>query len=174
MILVIFKFIHVATIALWSGGLVALPFIYVQRRGLTGDALHNLHAFARHFYVALVSPAAFVAIGSGTVLIFMQGTFVPWFSLKMLLVAVMTGIHIFSGLMILKLFEPGRVYPVWRFVIVTSLTVAVVGGILALVLGKPVFGRIEPLERFFAPGALPDILTDILPDMLGDLIAWAR
>jgi putative copper export protein len=28
------KFVHLATIALWSGGLIALPFLFWQRRTL--------------------------------------------------------------------------------------------------------------------------------------------
>src|SRR5690606_20968502 len=57
MIVAWIKFIHVAAIALWSGGLVALPFLYHQRKGLEGEELHRLHAFTRFFYVGLVSPA---------------------------------------------------------------------------------------------------------------------
>lgn len=168
MILVMAKFVHVATIALWAGGLVALPLLYVQRRGLEGEALYGLHAFTRFFYVGIVSPAAFVAIGSGTVLVFLRETFVVWFSIKLALVAAMTGIHIFAGLAILRLFERGHFYPVWRAVAGVVLTVLVVTGILAVVLGKPQFGPLEDLEPFFAPGALQIMANNVF----GDLIPW--
>src|SRR5690606_38216610 len=59
---VLLKFAHIIAIAGWSAGLICLPFLYVQRRRLSGDALHRLHNFTRFFYVALVSPAAFVAV----------------------------------------------------------------------------------------------------------------
>lgn len=154
MTVVILKFLHVATISLWSAGLLALPFIYRQRPGLEGDDLYRLHIFTRYFYVGFVSPAAFVAIGTGTAVIFLRETYVPWFSWKLLLVTVMTGIHLFSGLLILKLFEPQGRYPRWRFVTVTTLTLLVVTGILGLVLGKPVLGPVQPLEDFFEPGSL--------------------
>src|SRR5690606_14913406 len=100
MTVVILKFLHAATISLWSAGLLALPFIYRQRRGLEGDHLYRLHIFTRYFYVGFVSPSAFVAIGTGTALIFLRETYVAWFSWKLLLVTVMTGIHLFSGLLI--------------------------------------------------------------------------
>lgn len=154
MTVVILKFLHAAAISLWSAGLLALPFIYRQRRGLSGDDLYRLHIFTRYFYVGFVSPAAFVGIGTGTALIFLRETVVAWFSLKLLLVVVMTGIHLFSGLLILRLFEPEGHYPQWRFVTVTALTLLVVSGILGLVLAKPVLGPIQPLEDFFAPGSL--------------------
>lgn len=163
MILTWFKLLHVAAIALWSAGLIALPFLYVQRNGLEDDALYRLHAFARSLYVNIVSPAAFVAIGSGTVLIFMMGTYEAWFSAKLLGVSVMTGIHIFSGLMILKLFEPGRTYPVWRLGIVMPLTLLVVSTILVLVLGKPRLEWPQLLADLFVPGRLGELLAPFNP-----------
>jgi uncharacterized membrane protein len=166
MTVVILKLLHVGTISLWSAGLLALPFIYRQRRGLGGDDLYRLHIFTRYFYVGFVSPAAFVAIGTGTALIFLRETFVAWFSLKLLLVAGMTGIHLFSGLLILRLFEPEGHYPRWRFVAVTALTLLVVSGILGLVLAKPVLGPVQPLEDVFEPGSLSQAFANFT--------AWMR
>lgn len=94
---VVLKAIHIGAIAFWSAGLIALPFMYRQRAGLEDRALYRLHAFTRRLYVGVVSPAAFLAIGSGTVLIFLQGTYEAWFSAKLALVAVLAGIHIFRG-----------------------------------------------------------------------------
>ena len=156
------KFIHVATIAGWSAGLVALPFLYRQRQGVEGQALHRLHAFTRFLYVALVSPTAFAAIASGTALILLQGTYENWFSAKLVGVSVMTGVHIFSGLMILRLFEPHGVYPLGRFVLVLTITVAAIFAILVLVLGKPDIKWPEVLAAFFAPGALSELFDQII------------
>lgn len=166
MILTWLKFLHVIGIALWSAGLIGLPFLYVQRKGLTGDALYKLHAFTRAFYVALVSPSAFVAVGSGTALILMQGTYENWFSAKLVGVAAMTGMHIFSGLMILKLFEPDRSYPLWRLFVVVPVTLAVISAILVLVLGKPEIEWPEALDSFFSPGALSRFAEPIIGGMI--------
>ena len=69
------KFVHLAAIAIWSGGLIALPFLFWQRRALQpGLDLDRLHRVTRLVYVELTSPAAFIAIGSGTALIFLQAT----------------------------------------------------------------------------------------------------
>jgi putative membrane protein len=158
-----FKFLHVAAIALWSAGLIALPFLYLQRKGLSDDALHRLHAFARFLYVAIVSPVAFLAIGSGTVLIFLMGTYEAWFSAKLLGVSVLTGIHIFSGLQILRLFEPGRAYPLWRFSLVMPLTLLTVSTILFLVLGKPQLEWPAFFADLFVPGRLGELLAPFNP-----------
>ena len=77
------KLLHLTMIAIWSGGLVALPFLLFQRRSLTGEDLHRLHRLVRALYVSILSPAAFVAIASGTALVFLRGTFVEWFSIKL-------------------------------------------------------------------------------------------
>jgi len=155
------KFIHVAAIAFWSAGLIALPFLYCQRRKLEDDALYRLHAFTRFFYVGIVSPGAFVAVASGTALILLQGTYENWFSAKLVGVAFMTGIHIFSGLMILKVFEPGNSYSTGRAIVVVTLTASVVSAILFLVLGKPDLRWAPVLQAFFSPGALSTMFTQI-------------
>ena len=163
---VLLKFVHIIAIAGWSAGLICLPFLYLQRRRLGGNALHRLHNFTRFFYVTLISPAAFVAVGSGIALIFVQATFEPWFSVKLALVAAMVIIHVTSGVVILRLFEAGQSYPAWRFVAVSTLTITVIAAILVTVLGKPEWTTPAGLEQFFAPGALGEAL--------GDLIAWSR
>ena len=166
MMAVLLKFGHIIAIAGWSAGLICLPFLYMQRRRLSGDSLHRLHNFTRFFYVALVSPSAFVAVASGTALIFVQQTFEPWFSAKLALVGVMVIIHVASGALILRLFEPGRFYPAWRFVLVSAVTTLVVGSILVVVLGKPQWTTPGGIEALFAPGALGA--------MLGNLNVWSR
>ncbi len=164
MIIIWFKFLHMASVALWSAGLIALPFLYLQRKGLKAEALFRLHAFTRFFYVAIISPAAFLAVGSGTILIFLMATYEAWFSAKLLAVSVMTGIHIFSGLMILRLFEPDRAYPFARFLVVLPLTLLTISTVLVLVLGKP---RLE-WPSFFAELLVPGRLGEIVHPF----IAW--
>jgi putative membrane protein len=148
------KFIHVGAIALWSGGLLALPFLYRQRGALADGPLHNLHAFTRALYVSWVSPAAFVAIGSGTMLIFIEATYELWFSGKLVIVSVLAGIHIFSGLQILRVFEPDGRYPVWRLALVLPATLLTVVSILFVVLGKPNLSVPKELLALFEPGEL--------------------
>lgn len=166
MIPVLIKFVHIIAIAIWSAGLICLPFLYLQRYRLVGDALHRLHNFTRFFYVALVSPAAFLAVGSGTALIFLQATFEAWFSVKLALVAAMVVTHVTSGALILRLFEPGQNYPLWRFAIVSTLTLTIIGLILFVVLGKPQWTAPGAVETIFAPGSLGTMLSEI--------IAWWR
>lgn len=157
------KIVHLAAIAIWSGGLLALPGLYRQRARISEtSSLHGLQAMVRFLYVAIVSPAAFVAIASGTVLIFVRQTFEPWFSLKLLFVGVLAAIHLFTGYIILRLFETGSIYPAWRFVAATVLTLLVVAAILIIVLAKPELPDLFPPAMSEA-GALSRLVGDLNP-----------
>jgi uncharacterized membrane protein len=157
------KFLHVTAIAVWSAGLISLPGLYLRRAHVPDeDALHRLQALVRFLYVRIVSPAAFIAVGSGIALIFLRGTFEPWFSVKLLLVGMLVFGHILTGLVIIRLFEEGNVYPVWRFLTVTIISIVVVVGILFVVLAKPDFPDVIPAVMR-EPGALRDIVLDLNP-----------
>lgn len=152
------KFVHVATISIWAAGLICLPFLFAQRKDVGNDeALHRLHAMVRFLYVAMLSPTAFIAIGSGTALIFLQQTYEAWFGAKMALVGLMVLIHVLSGLLILKLFDESPKYSRLRYVVVTGGTLVVVTGILFLVSAKPDIDVEAMAPDWLAPGALSQI-----------------
>lgn len=157
------KFLHFAAIAIWSAGLICLPGLYVQRAHVPDEpSKHRLQALVRFFYVVIISPAAFIAVGSGTALIFVREPFEAWFSLKLAFVGALVMIHIFTGLVIIRLFDDGRTYPVWRFAAATTLTVAVVGVILVVVLAKPDLPNLTP-EVFNQPGGLKRLAASLNP-----------
>lgn len=149
------KFLHLATIVIWSGGLLVLPFLFRQRQGLQpGPELDRLHRFVRFIYVNVTSPAAFIAIGTGTALIFLQTTFQEWFTLKMVLVGLMVMLHVVAALVLTQLFEPGR-----SFGRAPGLALGVSYGILIMailwvVLAKPNIDSNQFATRLFAPGGL--------------------
>ena len=157
------KFIHIATIAIWAAGLICLPFLFAQRKDVGHQAaLHRLHAMVRFLYVAILSPTAFVAVGSGTALIFLRSTFEPWFALKLVLVGVMVFIHVFSGLLILRLFDETARYSHIRYIVVTGGTLAIVSAILAVVSGKPDIDVDSIYPEWIAPGELSRVVGSIL------------
>lgn len=158
------KLVHIAAIAVWMAGLVSLPGLYVQRAHVADDEqLYRLQRTVRFAYLALVSPAAFIAVASGTALIFGREVFEPWLSLKLALVSLLALLHSLTGLVIIRLFREGEVYPVWRFLAVTALTMLLVLGVLYLVLAKPsVDGGLLPAV-FSEPGALRRLFEDLNP-----------
>jgi protoporphyrinogen IX oxidase len=157
------KFVHIATIAVWASGLISLPGLYVQRAHVKDDdALYRLQMMVRYAYVAIISPAAFMAVASGTALIFWQQTYIPWFSLKLLFVGVLVILHILTGLVIIRLFKEGEVYPVWRFVMATILTSIVVAVIVFVALAKPLV-ELELPEDLTRPGGLRALVERVSP-----------
>ncbi|MCF6368050.1 CopD family protein [Rhizobium halophilum] len=157
------KFFHIAAIAIWAGGLISLPGLYVQRAYVQDDdALYRLQMMVRFSYVVIISPAAFIAVATGILLIFGQQTFAGWFSLKLLFVAVLVVLHVLTGLVIIRLFREGEIYPIWRFILATVLTSGVIIAILTVVLAKPVLS--EPAaEDLLAPGGLGRFVQSISP-----------
>ncbi|MFN7026196.1 MAG: CopD family protein [Pseudorhizobium sp.] len=157
------KFLHIASIAVWAGGLVSLPGLYVQRAHVQdNDSLYRLQRIVRFSYVTIISPAAFIAVASGIMLIFGQQTFAGWFSLKLFFVALLVVLHVLTGLVIIRLFREGEIYPVWRFVLATVLTCGVVVAILFVVLAKPSLNY-TPTGDLFEPGGLRRFVQSISP-----------
>ena len=149
------KFVHLAAIALWSSGLIALPFLFWQRRALkVGLDLDRLHRVARLVYVELTSPAAFIAIGSGTALIFLQATFQEWFSLKMVLVGIMAMLHVVAGLILVHLFLPEGRFSWLSYLALTSAYIVLITAIIWIVLAKPQFDSNQFAAHLFEPGGL--------------------
>ncbi|NIF53451.1 CopD family protein [Burkholderia sp. Ax-1724] len=149
------KFIHLAAIALWSGGLIVLPFLFWQRGAQTeGTELDRLHRITRMVYVELTSPAAFVAIASGTALIFLQATFVEWFSLKMVLVGIMAMLHVVAGLVLHDVFLPDGRFSRASLIVLSVAYVVVIVAIIWIVLAKPHIDSNLLAPHLFEPGGL--------------------
>ncbi|MCJ8141294.1 CopD family protein [Falsirhodobacter halotolerans] len=158
------KVVHIAAIAVWCAGLISLPSLYVQRKTLSGPALHRLQRIVRAAYIVLVSPCAFVAVASGTALIFTEQVYQPWFAAKLAFVGALAFLHVLTGLVVIRLFREGETYRPARFVVATGLASVVILSILWLVLAKPVFPGLQ--DGWFRPGALQEIIAPLNP--------WAR
>lgn len=157
------KFIHLAAISIWAAGIVSLPGLYVQRAHIRkDDELFRLQKIVRFSYVRILSPAAFIAIATGTGLTFLQTPYSGWFSLKLVLVGMLIVIHVLTGLVIIRLFGKGEVYPVWRFVFATVTSCVVAGGIIFVVLARPNINFTLP-PGVFEPGGLKDLVSDVSP-----------
>jgi uncharacterized membrane protein len=156
------KFVHIATIAVWAGGLIVLPYLFWQRRFLAaGPELDRLHRVTRFVYVVMTSPAAFVAIGSGTALIFLQSAFREWFTVKMVLVGAMVMLHVLAGLVAMRVFAPDGRFGSRSCVALTSAYLVLIVAIIWVVLAKPHIDSTQFAAELFEPGALAPRLRQI-------------
>ena len=155
MLAVWLKALHIAALALWGGGLLALPGLMAREQRVAVGEAGRLDAVWRHrvsrfAYDVIVSPAAVVAIGSGTALIFVTRPLEGWLFLKLAAVGGLVITHMAVGRYIDQL-DTAALRPAGRMA--TALLVAAILFIcliLWLVLQKPAIP-----EGFF-PGWLLD------------------
>lgn len=158
------KFLHVATLSIWAAGLLALPQIFLQRTGLGNDRhLFRLHRFARFAYVRVVSPAAFVAVGTGIALIFANHVYTPWLALKLAAVGGMVLLHMQAGYVMVRLFQRDIRFPAWRAYFTLAGTSAAIGAVLWLVLAKPILTFDRLPGWMTRPGGLQSLFDIRIP-----------
>jgi uncharacterized membrane protein len=158
------KSLHIVALIFWCGGLLVLPGLFGQR-GISGgrEETLELQRFARRVFIGVTSPAAFVAVIAGTILLFMREVFTTWMMLKLFAVGLLVMIHVRAGFLILNLFKPHGRYAPWRRWAITAATLAVIGIILVLVLSKP-FIDFSSLPLWMRePGGLQSLSEIIRP-----------
>lgn len=152
------KALHIAAIAVWAGGLIALPPLLRRDVELPDHAASvRLHHFSRLAYDGLVSPAAILAVATGIGLIFSGIELGAWLFLKLFAVAGMGGTHMMIGRVLDRLEAP-ETKPTGRWRVALQAAAAVFAGIvLWMVLARPVFdtGLFPGWLREGQDGALP-------------------
>jgi protoporphyrinogen IX oxidase len=157
------KAIHILALIVWCAGLLVLPGLFAQRSRLDVRPAVELNRFTRTLYIAVTSPAAFITVVAGTILLFMREAFTTWMMLKLLAVGLLVIFHMRAGYLILNVFEPEGHYAPWRRWVMTVATLAVIGAILMLILTKP------PIELAILPlwlrepGGLQSFVETIRP-----------
>jgi len=132
------KLLHFTALIAWCGTLLYLPALIaascrtaysVERPGHPG--------LNRTIFTLVATPAALLAIGSGTALFLRDGTFGIWLVAKLTAVAVMVICHALCGLLILQCERQPRPALTIACVALGSLTFAMMAATLWLVLAKP-------------------------------------
>lgn len=105
------KILHIGALSIWCGGLLALPGLLAREyRAPDGDAegLGHLwqHRMSRFAYDVIVSPAAVIAIASGTALLFVTRPLEGWMFLKLAAVAGLVVTHMAVGRVIDRIEAP--------------------------------------------------------------------
>lgn len=142
------KGLHVASLALWCGGLFALPLMLGRHDPAIGQADYTRVRRATHFgYTYVVTPAATTAIASGTLLIFLRDVFVTWMFAKLVFVALLVAFHAWVGHTLVAVAETKGTHRPPSPVVPLLLLFLPVLAVLTLVLWKPDLGVI-PLPRW--------------------------
>lgn len=151
------KSLHVAMLLIWCAGLFALPLMLARHDPAIGQADYARIRKATHYaYTFFITPAAVIAIGSGTGLIFVRGVFVTWLFAKLVFVAALVGFHVWVGYVLVDKAERQGVHKTPHPTLPLFLLTLPITGILFLVLAKPDLGQIP----------LPDWLQQPLGNQL--------
>lgn len=96
------KLLHVASMIVWCGALLYLPAAVAQHdeRGEVGSL-----RLVRRFFTLYATPAALLAIASGTAVFAWHGPLAPWLVVKLGLVALLVLVHAAFGVLILAVEE---------------------------------------------------------------------
>lgn len=142
--------LHIAGLVCWSAAILCVPTLLLNEQffqtGATtaGAARETGHVegttvVARRVFIWLATPAALIAVASGTLLFTLMRTLAPWMLLKLVLVSALVLVHVSVGLLMLRAERAGHAArtPAWlaggASVLMLTLQLAVV----ALVLAKP-------------------------------------
>lgn len=134
------KLLHICAVIVWCGALLYLPALVATSASSRGPGTSRAIGGTwslRAIYTIVATPAALVAITSGTWLFATRGPLAPWLMTKLALVCLLVLGHGACGMLVLRsergeydgLGIAGRV--------VTATTLLWLAGITGLVLGKP-------------------------------------
>jgi len=134
------KLLHFIALIGWCGALLYLPALIAAGTRSSEALFYRDHAhLTRLVFTLVATPAALLAIGSGT-LLFVQGSvFDPWLILKLSAVAGMVLCHALCGVLILRIEQTPERAIGRQCLGLGTLMVALIAVTLWLVLAKPAF-----------------------------------
>lgn len=134
----VFKAGHIFGLIVWCGGLLAMPLMLARHDPAVSQVDYRRIRKATHLlYILAVTPAAVLTVIAGTWLIFMRGTFFPWFYAKLVFVMLLVAAHMWVGEVLVSVAETkGRRRPPRPWLPVAAVLIPATC-ILALVLAKP-------------------------------------
>lgn len=132
------KALHIVTLSIWCAGLFYLPLLFSAHPGRPqGREFRRLRAMTRFSFVAVTSPAAVLAIVSGSALVYATGVQGAWMALKLAAVGLMVFFHLYCGRVLAQLgHSPTKQPPAAHLALLLAPSL-LIPTVLWLVLGKP-------------------------------------
>lgn len=130
---------HIVTLGTWSAALLVLAGLYAAAPDPGERAEIQRHRImCRFLFVMVASPAAILAIVSGTGLVVLRGASGDWLLGKLAVVTLLVMYHAYCGkLLDAQGMESHRAHPRRRHPLLVLTPVALITGIFVLVLAKP-------------------------------------
>ncbi|TLX57213.1 hypothetical protein DN824_11690 [Stutzerimonas nosocomialis] len=132
------KLLHFAALLCWSGALLYLPALIAGGAKRSGDIFERNHAqLTRMVFTLIATPAALLAIGSGTALFLRDGIIEGWLVMKLTAVAGMALCHAFCGALLVRMESQPERGVTLPCILVGALIPLLISATLWLVLAKP-------------------------------------
>lgn len=133
------KFVHIVALVCWCGALLYLPALLMGSTRQYADSgfADDAPPVSRYLFNSAATPAALLAIASGTLLFLVHGLVGGWLVLKLVAVVGMVLSHALCGWLILRV-EQRRFGGVWVLSVMSATVAAVLMvAVVMLVLAKP-------------------------------------
>lgn len=130
------KLLHISAVIVWCGTLLYLPLAIASTTVAPGPAALASPKLLRRLFTLVVTPAALVAIASGTVIFTLQGPLAGWLIAKLALVALLVLGHAGCGMLVLRAERGQGALTGWSRLVGAS-SLLWLGTIAWLVLWKP-------------------------------------
>lgn len=132
------KLLHFTTLICWCGALLYLPAMIAAGTRSTDALFYRDHAhLTRTIFNLVATPAALLAIGSGTALFLREALFAPWLIVKLSAVAGMVICHALCGVLILRIERQPEPSVGRECLLIGVLLTLLIASTLWLVLAKP-------------------------------------
>lgn len=135
------KVLHILTLVIWCASLLYLPALIAASAARAGDTANPEHSFARKLFITLATPAALLAIISGTTLFLRDGTLAPWLLLKLSAVSAMVLCHALCGALLVRVEMKPETKAALPCALIGLSVLMLILVTLGLVLGKPMLGE---------------------------------
>ena len=132
------KALHISTLLIWCAGLFYLPGLYVAHPKVESHHdFRRLRIMTRFAFVGVISPAAVIAVVSGTALVFVAQVEGGWMAAKLAIVTLMVLFHLYCGRLLGMLGEHPDLRSAGAHLLLLVPPLVLIPLVFWLVLGKP-------------------------------------
>lgn len=132
------KALHITFLLIWCAGLLYLPGLFSEYAHANDRASRQrMRMITRYVFIVVASPAAVLAVITGSVLAYIGTIQGSWLPAKLIVVSLLVFFHLYCGAHVVQL-ERGENTQRRQFhLALLGLPVVLIGCILWLVLAKP-------------------------------------
>ncbi|WP_158213288.1 CopD family protein [Pigmentiphaga sp. NML080357] len=132
------KALHFVSLLVWCGSLLYLPGLFLMHaHAATRSQYHRVRVMTRFTFAVVASPAAILAVVSGTALVFVRMAQGEWLMWKLLLVTLMVFFHLYCGSQVARLGARLAIASPSRLALQLAVPACLMTAVLWLALAKP-------------------------------------